>query len=495
MTATKQMTTPKTKANLDLSFLDRIEDPKTRATVRKQFLGWCLIYLRHYFSLPPAEFHPRLVKELTDETVEYLLAIGFRGSAKSVFCSLAFPMWCALENQYQFIILLSDTTTQMKMNISNIRKELEENELLIRDYGVMYDPAKDWSDSSLLLTNDVLILGRSRGQKVRGLRHREFRPQVIIGDDLEDLKWVRFKKNRDATETWFNSEVIPAQQETGAKLVVVGNLLHKNALMYRLKRRKSSNGKPMFKCLQFPLIKKGRITWRGKYPTMAAVNRQKDKVGSASAWAREYLLKIVAEENQIIKDSDIHRYDVKILTHKNDRGIPDIRVRDAGAGMDLAISEEETADFTTIVGGLRVIWKNPDMPVILVLPRPVNKHMDFDATQKEAMIYKDRLPFGAKWYVEDVNYQKAALQNLKKKGLSVYPMRPITDKRARLQSVAPFIKDGTVLFPESGCEELLEQLLGFGSEEHDDLVDALVYLILGLINKKRSKGGAKADKI
>ena len=34
---------------------------------------------------------------------------------------------------------------------------------------------------------------------------------------------------------------------------------------------------------------------------------------------------------------------------------------------------------------------------------------------------------------------------------------------------------GVVKFP------LMTQLLGFGSEKHDDAVDALVYLILGLL--------------
>ena len=43
-----------------------------------------------------------------------------------------------------------------------------------------------------------------------------------------------------------------------------------------------------------------------------------------------------------------------------------------------------------------------------------------------------------------------------------------------------FIKNGTVVFPRTGCEELLAELLGFGVEEHDDLVDALVYMILAI---------------
>jgi predicted phage terminase large subunit-like protein len=65
----------------------------------------------------------------------------------------------------------------------------------------------------------------------------------------------------------------------------------------------------------------------------------------------------------------------------------------------------------------------------------------------------------------------------------VVPMKPHGDKRARLQVVAPYIKNGTVLFPRSGCEELLGQIFNLGVESHDDLNDALVYLLQGLANQ------------
>jgi predicted phage terminase large subunit-like protein len=67
--------------------------------------------------------------------------------------------------------------------------------------------------------------------------------------------------------------------------------------------------------------------------------------------------------------------------------------------------------------------------------------------------------------------------------LPVEGIPAIGDKRARLKIAAQYIKNGTVLFPRHGAEELIIQLLNFGNEEHDDLVDALVYLILELIKQ------------
>lgn len=464
-------------------FKEQVRDPEQRAHIRKQFLAWCLIYLPHYFYLPPADFHPRLFKNLTDKRVEMLLIIGFRGSAKSVYSTLAFPLFCALEDVYKFIIVAGDTTDQTKLNIANIRKELEENALLREDYGVMYDANENWSEGRLILTNGCMILGRSRGQKVRGMRHGIYRPQLIIIDDAEALDWVKKKKNRDKTEQWVMSEVIPAQEESGSKLIIVGNLLHKNALMARMWKKKTAEGKPLFKRMKFALVKRdGTITWRGKYPDKAAVQAKKDKIGSESVWAREYMIKIIAEEDQIVKETDIQRYSNTIVEKKELRAGLALKILDASTGVDLAISEEETADFTAMVSGYQCRLSD-DKKHILVLPNPINKRMDFDRTIAQAVTLKGLLPFGSKFYVEDVQYQKAALQTMSRQGLSIFPMRPVSDKTARLNAIVPFIKDGTVLFPEFGCEELLEQLIGFGGEEHDDLVDAFVYMVMGMLNR------------
>ncbi len=87
------------------------------------------------------------------------------------------------------------------------------------------------------------------------------------------------------------------------------------------------------------------------------------------------------------------------------------------------------------------------------------------------------------FYIEDVAYQKAAIQEAQRRMLAVRAMRVGGDKRARLRTAATFIQNGTVVFPKKGCEDLIAQLLGFGVENNDDLVDAMVYLILGLANE------------
>lgn len=443
---------------------------------------FCLLYFPHYFHLKPAPFHNELSRVLQDETEEMVAIIGFRGSAKSTHASMAYPIWQALRGEHKFIILINDTGAQRDINIENIRAEFEDNLLLQIDFPYIR-PKKSkslqWTKDRMELSNGVFILGRSRGQKIRGLRYRQYRPSLVIGDDLEDLEWIRKKANRDKTERWLTSEVIPAIEETKAKLIIIGNLLHTDALMSRLKRRE------LMKTLEFSLVdpKTKTCTWLAKYPTKERFEKQKAKVASHTVWQREYLLKIVPEDGQVVTENDIHWYDYAEQSQQILAG-----VRNAATAIDLAISEKDTADYTAMLSA--VVQKEDIGNVIYILPNVVHKRIDLHNTILNAKTIKATMPNGSKFYVEGVAYQMAAVKEMKRKGIAAIPVQPISDKRARLETVALYIKGGFVRFPKGAyMDDVMTELLGFGIEDHDDLVDALVYLILGLTDKAQVTAG------
>lgn len=460
----------------DWSFLS---DFKWRREMAKDFRYFCLIYLSNYFYRSPASFHSDLMIKLSDHNIKRLLVVGFRGSAKSTLGSLALPIWMALEHpdKYQFIIPISDTSTQAALSIANIKTELDSNELLINDYGRIefgkfHDPNpepslesdEEWQAKNMLLANGVRIMARSRGQKIRGLRHRASRPKVIIVDDPEDREWVKSRENRNKTDRWMRGEVMGALDPDG-RLIAIGNWLHEDALMARLKKLSQ------FVTLEYPLVNDNdELMWPALFPTQKKIDDIREEMGD-TAWLREMLLKVVAEEGQEIKPEDIHYYDTQ----------PEVtRGALKGHGVDLAISTEESADFTTDVQG-DVHYDDDDKPKIYIQKNPLNAHLDFYNTIE----YFKGKPRGSHlFFVENVAYQKAAIQEMERNMMAVHPMKPIADKRSRLRVAARYIKNGTVLFPRTGCEKLIQQLLNFGNESHDDLCDALTLLILGLVEQR-----------
>lgn len=262
--------------------------------------------------------------------------------------------------------------------------------------------------------------------------------------------------------------------DQNTKIIIVGNLLHEDCLLMRLKAAIDQD-RLQGNFMAYPLIdEKNTIFWPGKFPNMEAVEKLKATIGTESAWFREYLLKIISDADRLVHPDWIQYYD------KIPPGISN-QFRYRATGMDLAISERESADCTAMVTG--DVYDNAEDLRVYILPNPVNKRMGFPETVKTAIELARTLK--SKLYIEDVGYQKALIQHLSNvANLSVEGFKTAgQDKRSRLALVTHLIQQGKVLFPRHGAEELIAQLTGFGIERHDDLADAFSILMLKIMEE------------
>jgi hypothetical protein len=92
----------------------------------------------------------------------------------------------------------------------------EENlkDLILQDYGHLKykridDPRpeptlesdEDWQAMNCVLDNGVRILSRAlEDKRYADLKHRQYRPALIVADDVEDLDWARTQENRDKSD-------------------------------------------------------------------------------------------------------------------------------------------------------------------------------------------------------------------------------------------------------------------------------------------------------
>ena len=65
-----------------------------------------------------------------------------------------------------------------------LKYELESNERILRDFGEQ--AGKTWRSSTILLKNGCRIDTTGNGQKLRGRRNYERRPDLILCDDNEN---------------------------------------------------------------------------------------------------------------------------------------------------------------------------------------------------------------------------------------------------------------------------------------------------------------------
>lgn len=418
-----------------------------------------------------APFHYDLFRFTENELITLINIMAFRGSAKSTILSQSLPMWTITGKlQKKFILLVSQTQTQARLHLTNIKQELESNELLKKDIGPFQNIDDEWSSSSIVIPKyEARISAVSIDQSMRGVRHHQYRPDLIILDDIEDLASVKTKEQRDKTYDWVMGDVIPAGNEK-TKIVIVGNLLHDDSVQMRIAEH-IQNGQIDGVFKEYRLLGENKEpTWKSRFPDMEAINQLRKRVPSEIAWQREYLLTLVADAEQVIHKEWIHYYD-KLPPFNNGNFMY------AATGVDLAISQKSAADKTAMVSAR--VHDNGSNMKIFILPNPVNKRMTFpETTQKIKEIDKMLAP-GRRVYtfIEQVAYQEAIVQQLDHEGVDVEGVKVATDKRSRLALTTHLLKSGHILFPKDGCEDLIMQLIGFGKEKYDDLADAFSLLI------------------
>jgi predicted phage terminase large subunit-like protein len=155
-------------------------------------------------------------------------------------------------------------------------------------------------------------------------------------------------------------------------------------------------------------------------------------------------------------------------------------------GVDLAISQADTADYTAIVAVALC-----DDGKFYVIRMMYGRWLFNETMEKAYAMYTDlRKDFPntvPKLGIEDVAYQRVAIEEMVRRyHIPVKPMRHGgQDKRSRLEVLSPYFEGKQILFPVRGVDDLKDQLLGFGIEAHDDLVDAFEMAMRQLIDRPR----------
>jgi phage terminase large subunit-like protein len=464
-----------THRTLNTIYTKLLNDRKIRIEATSwDILLFFAFYFPHYIMHPMADFQKEILSLLQDADQQFIALVAFRGSAKTTFCSLLLPIWAALGcHQKKFIVLVCQNQQRAQQQLINIKMELESNERLIADYGPFIGTVEQWSINTLVLANGTRITAVSVGESIRGIRHGQYRPDLIISDDVEDVQSASVQEARDRLWQFINGELIPAG-DLDTRYVFIGNLVHEDSAMMRIKKAIEGH-KLEGTYRQYPLIHNGAIAWKGKFPNFTAIEKLKKGLGSLTDYLREYLLQIIPEGNQLIFPEDINRYEEKIFETRADF-IKNI------FSLDPAISERQTADNSAITH-YRIYGKKKPYDAY-VMPHPINRKMTGLELVAEIKRLVASLPRGEPYVVliENVAYQRMLVETLQADGIHAIAVGiDGLSKRSRVYNSRYFIKTH-LYFPKTGTEEVERQLFGFGVERYDDLVDSITLLCKYLID-------------
>lgn len=207
-------------------------------------------YLGHYFTRETPDFHRELdriwqdgvLKGMapSDETVLVIRRLpgcrravaAPRGHAKSTNLTFKDTIHAIVYEYKPYIIILSDSSDQAHGFLADIREELEENQAIREDFGELQGK-KAWREDVLLTATGVKIDAIGSGKKIRGRRHKNWRPGLIVLDDIENDENVRTPEQRKKLENWFFKAVSKAGDDY-TDIVYIGTLLHYDSLLAKV---------------------------------------------------------------------------------------------------------------------------------------------------------------------------------------------------------------------------------------------------------------------
>jgi len=232
------------------------EKTKRVQRARTDFGYFCNYYLSNYFFEDPAEYQQILydvanTKSLKYDTVDSLkpfieeryhkLLKPHSSLAGAMFCeprehgktvrwSFAYVLWNALTGKNRYTLLIGASADAARENLINIKSELEENEFILEDFGFLKGDV--WRDDRIELKNGTCIQAKGSGASMRGTRFRQYRPDLIVLDDILKDDAVDSPSQRDKISRWLKRVVFNLGQT--AFIIWVNTIFHSDDPISRL---------------------------------------------------------------------------------------------------------------------------------------------------------------------------------------------------------------------------------------------------------------------
>lgn len=493
-----------------------------RAARREKGRTNIVFFARYYFASMFEDATPAFHWHLTDaaklvinpeETGSNELVIAApRGHAKSTWLSFVLPIWCIVYKVKRFIVIISETDGMAAQFVNDIKIHLESNERLRDDFGdlcgdtVPGRPLK-WTQKDFIaahrdeygmITHKTKVLARGTGGQIRGLKIDGKRPDLVIGDDLENDEFVNTPEQRNKIWNWFMKAVQPGLDPKRGTLIIAGTVLHFDSLLNRLLKlakqkmktaqAKAKPSKVIWRFYQ-AIDKVGRILWPERF-NREFLDDKKLTMGGL-LFNCEYLNLPIDEATRLYRPEWIRWYTRTELGFDAEkrqwsfRGMP----MTIFIGIDPAISESDKADYF----GVTVIGHVKEHNWIIFL-YATGLRIDFP-TQVQEIIRME-----ATWPVrfigiEKNGYQRVLPQQVIKESTSLKIKQldngSHTRKYTRILAASIPFENGQCFFPEALPDEagipdqtgerrvhhlvadLYEQMMQYPASAHDDILDSM----------------------
>ena len=477
-------------------------------------------YFPHYFSRPSPEFLRELdaiwqqgvlkgrypLTAADTKTISRLPGVrravaAPRGHAKSTNLTFKGTMHSTLYGYKHYPIIISDSSEQAEGFLDNIRVEFEENTAILEDFGPLAGSV--WRSNVLVTKTNIKIEAIGSGKKIRGRKHRNWRPDLIILDDVENDENVRTPEQRKKLKDWFDKAVSKCGDDY-TDIVYIGTLLHYDSLLAK------TLANPAYRSIKYKAVirfSQADDLWQ-QWETIFTDLSNDDREADALAFFQAHKTAML-EGTQVLWEEKLSYYDLMVMRvsegeasfnseEQNEPINPDdclfmeewfdyyneaeVNFGDPAFDffgfIDPSLGKTKRSDFSAIV----TLAKHKGSGYMYVVDADIERrHPDriiADVLAKERWL---RASFGHgyrklgaetnqfQWFLKEELAKASAKAGLY---LPIEEVQQTSDKVMRVQTLQPDVKNKYIKFNRRH-KRLLEQLTQFPMGAHDDGPDAL----------------------
>jgi hypothetical protein len=411
---------------------------------------------RHEYAFAP--FHRDLIADFWCGEAFYI-DLGFRECGKTTLVEEAITV-AACEGGFRNCVIVCAKESLAAELLTNVKVELENNDAILGLYGDLRGDT--WTQTKITLRSGHCIQAVGRDQSLRGTKHRDWRPDLVVINDFEDDEEVLSPEGRRRTLRWVLKVLLPACDRSRRKVRIYDTVRDPESVPMMLHR----HGWPARFIPVSYLDAEGveQPSWPG-HPTMTREWLAQERglyarLGELDIWEREYMCNAETQSDRTFR-----------AEHFKVEAVP--RTWQAVYGMyDPARTVRRTSAttgwaFWSWVKNRLIVW---ECGAKHMLPDEIIDHI-FEMSRRfgpvEIGVEEDGLN---EWLLQPIRVR------MLKEG--VIPYRGVRAPRGKIdfiRGLQPFFAAGEVSFA-APMPDLQEQLLGFPTGRID-APNALAYAL------------------
>ena len=511
-------------------------DQLRRQSAESSIRAFAMTYLKHHSKLEPSKAHLEVYETLQElsnsRDAKYVLAAP-RDFGKSTMITLVYVLYCICYEKERFIVLASHTSKLSIRILDNVKSELLHNSLLREDFPELFEfkgkprPPR-WTKNEIETRTGIRVVAISVNESSRGIRYKEYRPSLIICDDLEKGDAFSSIEAIDKVKDWFD-KTMGMMGTDGTNYIVLGTHFHPYCLIGDLLDQEKSPiwiKKVVSALMSEPTnaelwerwsnVLNGRTEYNGKTGAVAAKalyedNKEAMDAGAESVWPQKwsiYQLKYEQDASPFVFSSERQNkpMDPKTQVFKTDE--LQFWSNNYRSPEELIKSLENPTYF----GACDPSTGKGDPSAIIILARDSKdgllyvivadiRRRSINDTINDIVDYARRYYF-TKFVVETNVFQLLMADQLRERclkesvTLNIEEVNngPQSHKIERIQSLHCYTKPGLLQFNKNH-RPLLEQMYLFPRAPHDDGPDALQMVVSHIYTPPSGTGGVMSYKI